>query len=365
MVEIAVFWDYENIRVVAKGINVPLAESLIEYCLSIGHPHVKKVYCDWVGVNKTIIKALYSLGFDAIQVSMGKTNSVDVKLAVDCLDIAQLHPSIEIFIIITGDKDFIPVVNWLKAHGKRVIIISKLDVVSEHLLLSADDFISLEELSKMYKARGFIKKKITEEKTSSFEDAIQCLLHSIASIRELGKSTRFGMIDNFMRSSPDFDYRGAKYVLKPDKSETFSTFSKFIDAAEKKKKIKTETIEGFKEIFLLEENPQEESEFSPIVLDAIDKKHWNIIFELIIKAITTERKEDDEENQGKFMYILRELRVAKKDKRLSLSHRIIKSALVRLIEIGFLIKQPDEKYLIVKDGESNIEEYIDKVIKSL
>ena len=144
--KVAIFWDYENVKVIAEGINVPLAEALVLYSKSVGQPHIKRVYCDWSKVNKIVIQALYSLGFEPIQVSMGKTNSVDVKIAVDCLDIAIIHPSLNIFIIITGDKDFIPVVNWLKSHGKKVIIISNPENVSEHLLMSADDFVSLKEL---------------------------------------------------------------------------------------------------------------------------------------------------------------------------------------------------------------------------
>lgn len=147
--EVAVFWDYENVRVNAEGLKVPVAEKLVEYSKTIGHVRVKRVYSDWSRVNPAINRALYSLGFDPIHVSMGKANSVDVKIAVDCLDTAMLYPEINNFIIVTGDKDFISVVNWLKDNRRNVIIIGKSDVVSEHLLLSADHFVSLEEFSKL------------------------------------------------------------------------------------------------------------------------------------------------------------------------------------------------------------------------
>ena len=42
MDEVAIFWDYENIKVVASGINLPLAESLLEYSKSVGHTRIKK-----------------------------------------------------------------------------------------------------------------------------------------------------------------------------------------------------------------------------------------------------------------------------------------------------------------------------------
>lgn len=100
---------------------MPMMESLLAYSESIGHPRVKKVYANWRGIGDKIIRVLYSLDFEPIQVSMGKTNSVDVKLAVDCLSMAQLFPSIQNYIIVTGDKDFIPVVTWIQAQRKNVI----------------------------------------------------------------------------------------------------------------------------------------------------------------------------------------------------------------------------------------------------
>ena len=64
MDEVAIFWDYENVRVVAKGINIPLAEALITYSESLGHPRVKKVYADWAGINKEIILLIIYLFLD-------------------------------------------------------------------------------------------------------------------------------------------------------------------------------------------------------------------------------------------------------------------------------------------------------------
>ena len=362
MDEVAIFWDYENVRVIAKGINVPIAEALIQYSESLGHPRVKKVYSDWVGINKEIIQALYSLGFDAIQVSMGKPNSVDVKIAVDCLDTAQLYPEINCFIIITGDKDFISLVNSLKANRRKVIIIGDSHTVSEHLLLSADDFLSLEELSKMYKASEFskviqLKKK---EKAIPFDTAVKWLIETVKLAREKGKTTRFALIDNLMRSSQSFDYKGATIVQKSDdKTKTFKAFSKFVTAAEERGKIKTEIIEGFTEIFLLEEDPQIESELSPNLKDVIEKEDWKKIFEIIIKTYTD--VEDKEKVEHKFGYLHSHLRTAKKEGLLPYSNRKLGNAISKLEEIGFLIQIATAKYTLTEDYKENLEVYIEKI----
>lgn len=125
--------------------------------------------------------------------------------------------------------------------------------MSEHLLLSASDFVSLEELSKMYKARKFSKTSESKGKSISFEVAVDCLLDTINSARDQGKSTRYEVIANLMRSSPNYDYEGN--IQNQNGSGNFSSFSKFVDAVEEVGKIKTETVEGFKELFLIEEDP--------------------------------------------------------------------------------------------------------------
>lgn len=362
MDEVAIFWDYENVHVVAKGINVPLAESLIDYSESVGHTSVKKVYSNWSGVNQVITQALYSLGFEPIHVSMGKPNSVDVKLAVDCLDIAQKTPSIKYFIIVTGDKDFIPVVNWLKSHRKEVIIIGRSDIVSEHLILSANNFVSFEELSKMHKARKFSKTIISKEKSISFKEAINCLIEVISNAREQGKSTRLAIIDNFMRSSTSYNYNGASSVQKPDKKETFSSFSKFIKAAEEAGKIKTDTIEGFTEIFLLEEDPQKESEFSPTLLDKLGKVGWTKLFDSVIKIMAEEKAKNDDDYFGRYMFLLKKLKEEKKENLLPYSNNTIKKALEKLIEIGFLVKQPDSSYKLVENYKQDLDSFKDKAL---
>jgi len=362
--QIAIFWDYENIRVIAEGINVPLAEALLLYSESIGHPYIKRVYGDWAKTNKIIIQALYSLGFEPIQVSMGKINSVDVKIAVDCLDTAMNHPLLKYFIIITGDKDFIPVVNWLKSHQKKVTIISRPENVSEHLLMSADDFVSLEEISKKYNEVNVQTSEIEEIIALKFDMAVDYLIQTIEKIRDQGKSTRYGVVDNYMRSSQDFNYNGASSVLLPDKSGTFKSFTKFIEIVEEVGKIKTETIEGFKEIFLIKENPQEESEFSQTFSEKIDFNQWKKIFNVVILTIKKGEEKSKKIFKNKLMIDLKKIR-EKGELPSYYYNRTIRNALDILIDINFIkiLKQPSGQIELADDYEVNLETYIEDALK--
>ena len=50
-------------------------------------------------------------------------NSVDVKMTADCIECAHSYPNIGTFVLVSGDSDFLHVVNALRTMGKRVVII--------------------------------------------------------------------------------------------------------------------------------------------------------------------------------------------------------------------------------------------------
>ena len=369
--EVAVFWDYENVRVNAEGLKVPVAEKLVEYSKIIGHVRVKRVYSDWSRVNPAINRALYSLGFDPIHVSMGKTNSVDVKIAVDCLDTAMLYPEINNFIIVTGDKDFISVVNWLKDNRRKVIIIGKSDVVSEHLLLSADHFVSLEEFSKLDTLEEELPEIETPLKKSSskkkiqkitYDDAVNCLIEVISEARDQNKSSRFNTIDNLMRANQNYDYRGVSSIIPPTGVKNFKTFTQFIEKVEEMGKIKFETIEGFKELFLIEEDPKIESEFSlsPQMVDNLED--WKTLIGVLEdKFIEIEEKFNSD--YATFNYLFIGLRKARKILTKTYSNRVLNNAINILIENEILHKNEDNHITFTPNYLDHLEESLSKIIQ--
>ena len=48
---------------------------------------------------------------------------VGVKLAADCIEASHILPNVETYVIVTGDDEFIHVVNNLRARGKQVVVI--------------------------------------------------------------------------------------------------------------------------------------------------------------------------------------------------------------------------------------------------
>lgn len=357
--EIAVFWDYENVKVAAQGAKAPLAESLVSYAQTQGHPRIKMVYSNWRRERDILVQVLYSLGFETIHVSTGKENSVDIKLTVDCLNAAHQYPDMHQFILVTADRDFVPLVNALKTLQKKVTLIGRAATASEQLLLSADEFIDIEKLSAEISYANFSETQAQAPQTISYQDALTCLTESILQARDQGKSTRFASIDLLMRSNPQFSYEGVSSIRK-DNGNTFSNFSGFIAEAESDGVVKIQTLEGFKELFLPDEDPEAESEFGTQVYEELGREQWRIILNQVRQGF--------EEGQpgpmyGRFLVLFAYVRKAKKDDRLNLTNAQLQHALSRLVDLGILVKQPDTTYRLVKDLDTREEEYINELMQ--
>ena len=124
-----------------------------------------KAYADWVtrspelrGASQFIIDppALYAAGIEPVYVPtrlpLGSPsamntrttrvkNSVDVKMTADCIECAHSYPNIGTYVLVSGDSDFIHVINSLRAIGKRVIIIGVSWSTSRRLADQVDGLI--------------------------------------------------------------------------------------------------------------------------------------------------------------------------------------------------------------------------------
>ena len=126
--------------------RTPNVSALKEEVSNHGRVVVGKAYADWVtrapelkGASQFIQDppSLYAAGIEPVYVptrlpsggsyGSGRTiavkNSVDVKMTADCIDIAHSFPNINTFVLVSGDSDFIHVINSLRAVGKRVLVV--------------------------------------------------------------------------------------------------------------------------------------------------------------------------------------------------------------------------------------------------
>jgi len=72
-------------------------------------------------------------------------SSADVHMVLDIIDTALDRPNIETYILMTGDRDFLRVVNRLRNRlGKRVVIVGVQGAISQDLQEAADEVVYLD-----------------------------------------------------------------------------------------------------------------------------------------------------------------------------------------------------------------------------
>ena len=130
--DVAMFIDWENMHGSIRGkANI---SALREVAEGYGRLVVAKAYADWREPRfQRDSLVLYKIGFEPVYVPAGFKNNADVKLATDCIDYAYKHPNIRVFILVTGDGDFIHVVTTLRPLGKKVVVIAQSGNASNRL----------------------------------------------------------------------------------------------------------------------------------------------------------------------------------------------------------------------------------------
>ncbi len=151
----AIYLDYENLAISA-GQSYPTLEGplslgpIIDYAASLGEICIRKAFADWsAGECAADVKKLVKYGFEMRhlpQTSSRGKNGADMDMALDVLE-DMIHLShIEIFIIGSGDTDFIPLIRRLRARGKRVYLLGFDSSVGSAIKENCTKFQSLDEL---------------------------------------------------------------------------------------------------------------------------------------------------------------------------------------------------------------------------
>lgn len=110
------------------------------------------------GEEKSFFEALEKMGIETktknLQIFAGgaKKGDWDVGLAVDAIKLA---PKLDAVILVTGDGDFVPLVEYLKVNeGCQVEVMSFGKSSSAKLIEAADDFIDLDQNPRKYLLSG-------------------------------------------------------------------------------------------------------------------------------------------------------------------------------------------------------------------
>jgi uncharacterized LabA/DUF88 family protein len=155
----AVFYDIENLL---KGYsfsgqtiaNLSLTEILnaVRQTDLIGQIAIQRAYANWSDPRLTIMRSeINELGIDPIQVfgfaREHKKNAADIQLAIDAIDIAHIRPSLDVFVIVSGDGGFAALAKKLHEYGKTVVGCAYQNAANRTFQAVCDRFVRVAEPS--------------------------------------------------------------------------------------------------------------------------------------------------------------------------------------------------------------------------
>ncbi|MGQ9893730.1 MAG: NYN domain-containing protein [Roseiflexus sp.] len=304
--DVAVFIDFENVYVsVRDKLDVnPNFEIIMDRVADLGRVVIARAYADWYRYPR-VTSALYANGIEPMYVptyyydrDLGRTgraikNSVDMNLCIDAMKTLYTNPNIAKFVLATGDRDFIPLVNAIRQHGKEVIIIGVGGAASGHLAQSADEFIFYEQLlgKKPQPLQADVPRIRTAERgRDALEveepaprqraepqtveraqppaseppreepDIYDMLVQAVHLARERGYVCSFGSLKLVMKELMGGEFKESKY--RDSNGRPFAKFKDFALEAERRGKVQVFTSGAIVEVFLPGEDPYKLSQFA-------------------------------------------------------------------------------------------------------
>ena len=128
--QVAVFVDFENlvlgaVKELPDQANPAPYEALTRLCRGYGNASVRRAYADWANTRfGSHQEDLAMNGVDLIQVArvgFQNKNAADIRMAVDAMETLIVHPDISVFVLVSGDGDYSPLVQRLREFGKWVV----------------------------------------------------------------------------------------------------------------------------------------------------------------------------------------------------------------------------------------------------
>ena len=148
--KIAVFIDFDNIEI---GVKSTLhrefdVAAVLDALKERGEIVTKFAYANW-GRQESATRALSEHAVQMVQRDpspRGDKNGADINLALDALEMAFTHDHINAFAIVSGDSDFIALVNKLKQYDKRIFVVGGRAFTSTILQKNCHEFVAYESL---------------------------------------------------------------------------------------------------------------------------------------------------------------------------------------------------------------------------
>ncbi|MBM3945249.1 MAG: NYN domain-containing protein [SAR202 cluster bacterium] len=186
---------------------------LFDQISDLGRVIVRRAYADWTTASSKR-NQLLELGIEPIQLfhsSSSSKNASDIRLALDAMDL--LHTTrVDVFVIVSSDTDFVPLVSRLRSAGKTVIGAGRKATTSRTLVISCDRYYFLDQDQKV------LATPVPAAKLASDDLLVRALQ---AAMDDDGQAVGSRVLQTLQRLDPSFDYRALGH----------STFRKFLEAS--------------------------------------------------------------------------------------------------------------------------------------
>ncbi|MFQ6091064.1 MAG: NYN domain-containing protein [bacterium] len=180
----ALFIDFENMQRVIETLHgapdgkeeaLRLIRNLINYVeRDDDRIIIRRAFADWEGVGSDpdpqSSLALLSVKPEYVLGKPGK-NSADLALSLDALEVLLTRSDIQGFLIVAGDRDYIPVVSRIREKGKRIRIVGFPDATSGDLItiVGRENFID----GNILLTRGYRRPRVPRPDTRLREPKVE------------------------------------------------------------------------------------------------------------------------------------------------------------------------------------------------
>ena len=150
---VALLVDFENLVLSGGGRREVDCGALLRLAAGYGPVCRANLYADWrTRTMRGYPDDLFGLGFEFVQVlgrrrGRVRKNAVDIRMAVDAMALVHNMPWIDVYVLVTGDRDFVYLVQALQREGKRVVGVAPEDGASAELAATCDRFLYYEAIA--------------------------------------------------------------------------------------------------------------------------------------------------------------------------------------------------------------------------
>ncbi len=113
------------------------------------------IYADFNGrlEHQRSVASVWDMGYDivtkAIKVFADGTRKADLDLVL-VIDVIRRLPTMDVVALMSGDGDYVPMVEYLREHGVRVEVYSFADAIAEELRLAANAWFDITKLKSVH-----------------------------------------------------------------------------------------------------------------------------------------------------------------------------------------------------------------------